>query len=170
METTKQRHSFVTFWLWFGIIINVIALPVAIMQSSLNVFKDFPEQLLEMLSRRGDDISSLGTYVVFLQIVTAICTIALIAGYYLMLKWKKKGFWINVVAGIANGVLSLILFSMIVNSIDAVGATITEPKVSHVISMVYTPVMAVIGIISVLVQWGILHIKKDGVSCWKQLE
>lgn len=69
-----------------------------------------------------------------------------IAGASLILNWKKIGYWLVVVSSV--WILPMIIFSDTNGELDE---------------------MVIIKVLSPIVLLAILHIKKDGVSCWENL-
>lgn len=157
----KQRHGFVTFWLWLGIIVNVISIPLTIIlyQRMSNL-----GYLGMQLIAAGIDIDpfskAIGSHVLIMQIVAAIAGIALIVGYSLILKWKKSGFWLAVVVAVIVAVVNVIMFNLIKNDYLSIGLLL---DFNPIVQLIATP-------ISLIILWAVLQIKKNGVSCWKQLK
>lgn len=89
--------------------------------------------------------------------VTAIVSgICMIVCYALLLGWLKIGYWIMI--GVAT-----------ISAVCNVWFNLSRPALSH---MSYLP--SIIALISapvgLIVLWAILQIRKNGVSCWKQLK
>lgn len=124
METILKRHGFVTFWLWFMIVGNIIyAIP----------------PISEMI--KYNDILE-GTDVIF-NIINIIAII-------LIIKWRKIGFFIFLLVCIKT-----LIFSIMHQSYFGRGLLMLS-----VASCVISP----------LILYIILQIKKEGISCWKQLK
>lgn len=157
----KQRHGFVTFWLWFGIIANLITIPFSII--AYQRLSNLGYLGIQLLSN-GVDISpfseAIGPHVLIMQIIAAIAGIALIVCYAMILNWKRSGFWGTVVVGVVVAIVNVIMLNLIKQDYALIGLSLNMNPIIQVIS---TP-------ISLVVLWAILQIKKDGVSCWKQLE
>jgi len=126
----RERHGFVTFWLW-----------VIIIGGAITAIRHFLQ---------ADTIAAQLTYVtgnyVSLPLIYILGVLAVInIGFAVtLLNWKKWGFW----ALCGSATISMIININIGNA-----------------------VIAVIGsLLSIVVLWAILQIKKDGISCWKNLE
>lgn len=124
METILKRHGFVTFWLWFMIVGNIISAIPSI--SEMIKYKDILE----------------GTDVIF-NIINIIAIM-------LIMKWRKIGFFIFLFVCIKT-----LIFTIMHQSYFSVGALMLG-----VASCIISPLMLYI----------ILQIRKYGVSCWDQLK
>jgi hypothetical protein len=129
----KQRHGFVTFWLWLMLIGGVLG--------SIPYFTNSLE-LAAVLSVAAGKIVQ--PSMIYLLGVVGLLNIGLAIA---LLQWKKWGFW---------GFCGTATIAFIIN------ASIGLLSIS--------PAMPIIGILSILILWAILQIKKDGVSCWDNLE
>ena len=89
-EQVKQRHKFVTFWIWLMIVFNVIFATVCAM------------------SGIGSDIGVLSVILVLLPPALTI------AGCVFMLCWKKIGFWLVVAGALLSLILGLSYIAIIV--------------------------------------------------------
>jgi len=145
----KQRHGFVTFWLWLGIIGNVISLFMTVISFS---------QMSSVWSLDGGQ--TLRIHYLIFATITAIGGIAIIACYGMILNWKKNGFWGAIVVAVVVGIVNVIMMNLIEKDCASMGLFVDLNPVTQVIA---TP-------LSLLVLWAILQLKKDGESCWKQLE
>jgi len=129
----KERHGFVTFWLWFMIIAGIVG---AIMN-----FINADTTATNLYFLTGKLINPAIIYVLgLLGLFNVGFSIAL-------LNWKKWGFW----AFCVSAVVALII------------------NISIGLASIM-PVMVVGGAVSLLILWAILQLKKDGVSCWSNLE
>ena len=158
-----ERHGFVTFWLWFGIICSIVSCVTGCMTaSSISNLGEYGMQLIVY----GYDITNVvgllqkaSNIMMTTTIIGSICTII---GYAMLLKWKKAGFWLMIIA-------SVIIFGVDFYALSVMSDAYTEIGLS-----VDYKSLIVKSILITLVSWGllwaILHIKKDGVSCWSQLE
>lgn len=120
MNELKQRHGFVTFWLWFSIVVNVGMSIYGLYLASINI----------------------------IMLLTAFLGIVNIVAAVLLLKWRKIGFYIFM----GSAVLSIISNSIILGGGINIFISFISP------------------IVSVLIWWAILQIRKNGVSAWKLLE
>lgn len=144
----KTRNGFITFWLWFMIIANLFTAIVLIfnfVQSFDFLFGDF--KTLTIISFISGLFGSL-------------CYIISAAK---LLNWKKSGFHLMmVVAIILMGVNTAVFFLLDKAASDAgIGGFHFGPNTLYTIAG---------GALGLLVLRGILALKKDGVSCWSQLE
>ncbi|MBQ7819474.1 MAG: hypothetical protein IJ341_07240 [Bacteroidales bacterium] len=159
----KERAGFITFWLWFGIIANIISAPI-------NIYKLFNISNLGYLGMNliinDVDISPFNNSIHIPQYMligtTILCTILLIKAYTLLLNWEKKGFFIFTISVLINIIMSFICYSMIQNAYLSIGLSMDYSTAKYV---------TMIGsCISIVILWAILQIKKNGVSCWSQLD
>ena len=126
LEDIKSRNGFVGFYLWLCFVINAIIC----FAYFITLFTDIGmTSAYEPMSSRF-----LGT---FLSGCTA-------AGLWLLLKYKKLGFYLLIAAAI---------LTVIIN-----------------INMGYLGISVVTPIVSIALLFSILQIKKDGKSCWSQLD
>ena len=140
----QQRHGFVTFWLWLMIIANVCA-----------TFAYFSEAT----SSRGDNNT-------ILMYTSAVCSVICVLGATLLLKWKKWGFWLIVVNAAAHVFATIYLCNEMAHSYIYYSSNYryheypTVPQEMLIFSTAF----------SLLILFAILHIKKDGKSCWSLLK
>lgn len=165
METTKERHGFVTFWLWLGIVGCLFSVLVNMYNKMQDYFR-ICNHLSSINIKFGllginNDISSIRTGFIYLYIYMILDAIFLIIGYAQLLKWKKSGFWILV----GTRILSIVL-------VDAVFSYINKNTPFPIYdTSLFMEIITIVGVIfSMGLLFAILHIRKNGVSCWKQLE
>lgn len=118
-----ERNGFITFYLWAGIIVNGL-LAVLYMLRSIGGFfvsGDFFERLTGLS-----------------------CCMLMAVGYYMLLKWKKFGFFLIVGVGLLQFIRTLLTMQDILR-----------------------PTIVIIAGIAILS--GVLQIRKNGVSCWSLL-
>lgn len=160
-NTTKKRAGFVTFWLWLGIIANIITPIVSVI--NYQGFRNLEIYGMQLIIE-GVDVSSfsseVGIYVTALQAFTVIASVLLIVAYSQLLNWNKRGFYIFLVVTVLNAVVSPLLMK---------GISAVYMKYLLVLNVNAT-LLIVSPLVSALILWAILQIKKDGVSCWKQLQ
>ncbi|MGM9831385.1 MAG: hypothetical protein ACI3Z5_05145 [Paludibacteraceae bacterium] len=159
----KQRNRFVTFWLWFGIIVNAIVplLSIVSYQSMTNL-----GVLGMQLTNAGVDLTpfrdAITPHVLIWQVVAAISGICMIVFYSQILKWRKIGFWGCVMTAVIVAIINVVMMNLIKQDYALVGL---------LYNFNLNPITQVIATsLSLLILWAILQIKKNGVSCWKQLE
>jgi len=104
-STKQERNKFISFWLWLGVIINVIATII---------------YFLLLFSSRG--LWSATPEPTWLRIIWVLQSIVLITGYTLLLKWRKIGFFImaamlvlNIILNVLASGISVATFSPIVS-------------------------------------------------------
>lgn len=160
-NTTKKRAGFVTFWLWFGIIANIISPIVSVI--NYQGYKNLGNYGIQLINL-GVDISSfsseVGIYVIALQAFTVIASVLLIVAYSQLLNWNKRGFYIFLVVTVLNAIANPLLLKGISSVWMNYGLLLN----------INTMLLIVSPLVSALILWAILQIKKDGVSCWKQLQ
>lgn len=99
----------------------------------------------------GTGMGSMGS-----QFVSIVAYIINIVGSVMLLDWKKIGFWLF--GGVC--VISLVMNIINLQQYQQLG-----------LSTGMAILIAILGsVLGFVVLWAILQIKKDGVSCWSQLE
>ncbi len=122
-----------TFWLWLGIIANVIS-PIYTTITYMGIVQYVDEY-----------------YVYGLIAVAIISAVLLVSGYALLLRWRRKGFWlITWTAIIVTGINIILMHGISV----------------PVISLITTGFSAVFAVIILRL---VLMLRKDGISCWSLL-
>lgn len=158
----NERAGFITFWLWLGIIANVIYTPFTIFQlSSMSNLGYLGMQLIT----EGVDISpfsnAINTPISILIGAAIISAIFYVWGYALLLKWQKKGFLFITITAILNGIVSFICYPMIQDAYFSIGLSADYSLVKFA---------ALLGAgVTIFILWLILQTKKNGVSFWSQL-
>lgn len=112
--SSKKRNGFVTFWLWLGIIANVIS-PIYTTMTYMGIVRYVDEY-----------------YVYGLIVVAIISAVLLVSGYALLLRWRRKGFrlitWTAIIVAGINIILmhgiSIPVISLITTGLSAVFAVI----------------------------------------------
>lgn len=112
--SSKKRNGFVTFWLWLGIIANVIS-PIYTTMTYMGIVRYVDEY-----------------YVYGLIVVAIISAVLLVSGYALLLRWRRKGFrlitWTAIIVAGINIILmhgiSVPVISLITTGLSAVFAVI----------------------------------------------
>lgn len=159
----KERAGFITFWLWLGIIMNVISVPFTIYQ--LNGMSNLGYLGMELRVIGVDTtpfVNAIHTPIYTLMGAAILSGIICICGYALLLKWKKKGFVIFAIAALINLVVNLICYPLIKDAYLSIGVMVDFSTTKY-----YTLISVCL---SVFILWAILQIKKKGVSCWSLLE
>lgn len=163
METILKRHGFVTFWLWLEIVINIIAVPYSLMSyQSLKNLGLYGMQLISAGIDINPFVDTIGIYVLIMQATALMGATLLIIGYRKLLNWQKSGFWLNASTAVVSCIINIIMMHFIGQEYLKLGLLLFASR---------QLVMVAIGVvISILIQWAILQIRKDGVSCWNQLK
>lgn len=144
----KERHGFVTFWLWLIVIGNVVGVIMQAMAANYAILAYATDENAKIFFYFRHGIVDYYIYASYFMIVLSLVNIA---GAIVLLKWEKLGYWLFV--GSAATCLAIMV------SFGILGG-FTTAVVSSMIGAVIGPV----------VLWAILQIKKNGVSCWKLLE
>ena len=139
MGTEKQRHGFVSFWLYLLCAVNVIMLVRYLWISDI-VSMLFSFSWISHMLYFGVQMSVVVEY-----ILTVI-------GACLLIYWKKAGFWLCCAADVLGIVPNIFYYHWNAYS-----------------SLVSFLVDEIVPVLSALILWVILQIKKDGISCWSQL-
>ena len=130
--TKKQRNGFVSFYLWLNFIGACVDTARSLLSFALMLLNP-RDVTVEMYSAK---ILNDGMILLF--------AIPIIAGFWLLIRWKKLGYWILTVTLIFAQCLWFALYS-------------------DVMVLVFLPGL------SLLILFLILQIKKNGKSCWSQL-
>lgn len=100
----KTRHGFVTFWLWLGIIMNVVLALIMVSVFTTN-------NTLPILS----------------LILALLIPVMDIVGSILLLKWKKFGFWLKVISGVIFIAIILFSYKSFSESLDYIIIAVISP-------------------------------------------
>ena len=103
-EQTKQRPGFVTFWLWLGIIMNVVLALIMVSVFTTN-------NTLPILS----------------LILALLIPVMDIVGSILLLNWKKFGFWLKVISGVIFIAIILFSYKSFSESLDYIIIAVISP-------------------------------------------
>ncbi|MBD5211440.1 MAG: hypothetical protein HDS77_09330 [Bacteroidales bacterium] len=159
----RQRNGFVTFWLWLGIVCSVISgIIVSIAMSSYSNLGYYGIQLTEAgvdYSHAASQLEDASIMLVITNILAAICNLI---GYIMLLKWKKAGFWLIIVATVVVSSMTIYAMGLISEAYSEIGLYLDST---------ITTITQVGGtFIGWIILWAILQIKKNGISCWRQLD
>lgn len=126
-STKQERNKFVSFWLWLGAIINVIftIIYLLLLFSSKGLWSATPEPT-------------------WLRIIWILQSIVLVAGYTLLLKWRKTGFYIMAAMLVLNIILNVLT--------SGISVAAFSPVVSFVLL------------------YFVLQLKKNNVSYWDAMD
>lgn len=144
----KERHGFVTFWLWFMIIGNIAGAIMQVMSAKYAIWAYATAENAELFFYIKHGMVDYYIYASYFMIVLSMINVA---GAILLLKWKKIGYWLFV-GSAATCLAIMISFAIFGGLTPAVGSSIAG------------------AILGPVILWAILQIKKNGVSCWKLLE
>ena len=162
VNTERQRNGFVTFWLWFCIVCSVISGISGVM--SFQFIISNLGHLKYQLSPASIDtslVTQIWNYLDIMICTTVVSAICCIIGYIMLLKWKKAGFWLLIIVSIVISCINLYVMDFLSEACAEIGS-FSFPS--------YTTTMQVVAsVIGWIVLWAILQIKKNGVSCWSQL-
>ncbi len=122
----KLRNGFISFYLWFGIVVNSL---IGIVYF-VTIFTS------KGLWTAYDPMSS--------RIYGFASSFILVAGYFSLLKWKKFGFYV---------LAAMAVLSLGINLVTGTNADLGT----------FGP------IVSLMILFAVLQLKKNGKSCWEQL-
>ncbi len=144
----KKRHGFVTFWLWLMIIGNIISGIILISEHDMATWiyasEAKQQEFFYVNHATGDYFRSAMLFLGCISFLNAV-------GAILLLKWKRNGFWFFVASAIVTfGVMCTFA------SLGGMTPTVTQSMLG--------------AIAGPAILYAILQLKKDGLSCWSQLE
>ena len=146
-QEQKQRHGFISFWLWLMIIANIISGIYSICNHNIAIWAYASAEMAQQFFYVNHSVADFYSYALIgmgcLALVNAASAI-------LLLKWNKIGFWM-IVATSAVNLCIMIAFGC---------------KGGWTGAVLQSMAGAVLGPV---ILYLILHIKKEGVSCWSQL-
>lgn len=144
----KQRHGFVTFWLWLMIIANIGGVISQVVTAQYATWQYATKENAELFFYVKHGMVDYYTFAVYFMIVLSIVNVV---GAIMLLNWKKIGYWLFV-GSAAVCFAIMVSFAIIGGFTIAVGLSMFGAIAGPVIL------------------WAILQIKKYDISCWKQLE
>lgn len=163
IKNSRKRHGFVTFWLWLGIVMAILS-PVYSVMFSQKIDKISRYLFFETSAQEKSVVnafrSALTSHLSEIELCSLLSAILTIIFNILILRWRKIGFWCNMGSSIVFCVINLYLISLIQNDYSTIGLTV---NINYGIAII--PVVT-----SSVILWAVLQIKKNGVSCWKQLK
>lgn len=126
INVPKERNGFVSFWLWAGLVINVLFSMgyFALLFSSVGLWSATPEPFP-------------------LRLFWVLACIARATGEWLLISWKKVGFYVFTAVAIVDGIISLCIAPSMLILISAIAP--------------------------IIILYLILQIPKKGRSCWELL-
>ena len=150
------RHGFISFCLWFTIICCVITAIIAI--AALADGQELESRAAALAENSQGEISydTALNHGIAAMVVVIILVFVNIISSFLLLKRKKIGFKLAIYAG-----LTYLIYDIVHSLIMGVDIKPTLFVLSfYVIGFV----------IAIAILYGILHIRKNGVSYWSQLK
>lgn len=158
-EFDPERNGFVTFWIWFMIIVNI---GMVIYQFFANSVVD--PWILRNLESAGltDLVGKLQDIVALSNWATVIISVGAVVGLFMLLSWKRMGFWVVFAMAILTMIATLVVHYMLTDAFDGyllfggIDDGITA-------MMIFQP------LIPVVILFAVLQIKKYGRSCWSDL-
>ena len=139
----RQRSAFVSVWLWLSVVCSAIFLALLLLglYRIMTLFGSLPTEIL-------------------IDLVTpcflALCTLV---GYIQLLCWKRKGFTMLV---------SVTLINILLNVLAANEAKLELSNIGVAVEVNYL-IVVVAPLVSMLILFLILQIRKNGVSYWKAM-
>lgn len=157
-----ERNGFVTFWLWLGIISSIFSgIYGAFTSSSFSNLGSYGAQLIAVGIDFSHAASQLENASLILTVSTILSAIGCLTGYILLLNWRKAGYWVIVASSFILSCINFYAMSLITEACSEIGLYI---------KFVVSPIVGAVGsILSWIILWAILQIRKNGVSCWRQL-
>lgn len=122
IETIHERNWFITFWLWVIIVGNVLMAIISFFPKTM-WGKNYPDDF------------------VIPSIVPGLFCIINVIGAFILLYWKKMGFYLIALSAVIGGIFSFIT----VKSLP-------------------------VGLVGLALLWSILRIKRNGISCWDVMD
>lgn len=144
----KQRHWFVTFWLILLLVSNVVTAIMQIVWANYSIWQYATEENAELFFYVRHDMVDYYTYAAYFMVALSVISVV---GTILLLNWRKLGYWLFL--GSAAACLAIMVSFAVIG-----GLSVTV--LSSILGAVLGPI----------VLWAILQIRKNGFSCWKQLE
>jgi len=141
----KERHKFVTFWLWLMLVGHFIA-AFGLAFGANGDYDSFQYYKLNF----SDNQWAMDLYYVYFiaMLIAGIAALANTVFFIMLLKWKRIGFWLIAISTIAAAIFTGIIV----------------PSISVFIITLFLA-LAGVGIL-----YGILQIKENKISCWDNLE
>lgn len=94
------------------------------------------------------------------MLVTIVATICIIFFSVMLLRWKKYGFWGVIITSVLDAIANIIVYVLVAKAFMKVDVNIS-----------YNPLVQVVWtVVTIALLFAALQIRKNGVSCWKQLE
>lgn len=160
-EQSNSRHAFVTIFIAVGIILACILLFLSL-PNYWSMFGYAEWEFQPFFSREGikDLYHSLHNYLLLEMLVAIVTTACIIFFLVKLLQGKRYGFWGFAVTSIVATAVQVILGRLIVNAFREI-----EVELPHNI-----PIQVGWTLTTIAILYAVLQTRKEGVSCWKQLE
>lgn len=143
----KQRHGFVSFWLWLMIIADVGGIVLQAANAPYAKWLYATKEKADLFVYVEHSMGNYYTYAAYFMIALSLVNAT---GAIMLLNWRKIGYWMLVG--------SAATLSAIMISFGIIGG-FTAPVITSMFGAVVGPIIL----------WAILQIKRNGISCWKQL-
>ena len=144
----KKRHGFVRFWLWLMLIGNLFSGIYSIYNHNVAIWAYASLDMAQQFFYFNREIAHFYSYaMIALGCIGIVNTVSAI----MLLNWKKIGFWMFLVMAVLNFCLMI--------SFGCIGGWTTA-------------IFQSIGgaILGPIILYLILLIRKNGISCWSQLD
>lgn len=160
-EQTGPHNVFATIVVVVGIVLASILLILSLL-NSWSMFGYAEWEFQPFLSREGvtELYHSLHNYLLLEMFVSIFATACVIFFLVKLLQGKKYGFWGFAVTSVVGTAVQVVLEHLIVNAFREI-----EVELPHNIPIQVGWTLATIAIL-----YAVLQTRKEGVSCWKQLE
>lgn len=139
----RQRNAFVSVWLWLSVVCSAILLAVLLLG------------LYRIMTLAG----SLPTEILIELVTPCFLALCTLVGYIQLLCWKRKGFTMLV---------SVTLIYILLNVLAANEAKLELSNIGVEVEVNYL-IVVVAPLVSMLILFLILQIRKNGVSYWKAM-
>ena len=160
-EQTEPLNVFVTIVIVVGIVLASILLILSLL-NSWSMFGYAEWEFQPFFSREGikDLYHSLHNYLLLEMLVAIVATACIIFFLVKLLQGKRYGFWGFAVTSVVGTAVQVVLEHLIMNAFREI-----EVDLPHNIPIQVGWTLATIAII-----YAVLQTRKEGVSCWKQLD
>jgi hypothetical protein len=161
IEQLKDRHTLITIVIVAGIIITFIINLLMLLncwsmigyaQWEFGAFTHDPD--IQEVYRTVFDV------LLVQMLVVIVSTVFIMIFYAKLLSWKKWGFWGYAITSVVTTAAMIVMSSYITKAFSKIEVDVPN---NNFIQIVWT--LATIALL-----YAILQIKKNGVSCWEQLE
>lgn len=152
--TQAPRHRFISFWLWLTIICCLSAAIIVI--SGLADGQELEIRAAAMAAQGDISYDTALNHGIAAMVVVIILLFVNIVASFMLLNRKKMGFKMAIYAALAYVIYSI------------VHSLIMGADIAHTLFVLSFYVVGFV--IAIAILYGILHIRKNGVSYWSQLK